>query len=100
MTAIFRVASGRRYISSSIRRVSILVPEAMSTALNPTNCSLSESCKYFGSSRRERTTKCIAKELRLGQSTVSTYRARLMNKLNLWSTADLVRYGFHYGLIE
>jgi len=36
--------------------------------------------------------KCIAKETYLSASTVSTYRARILEKLNLETTADLIRY--------
>jgi len=47
-----------------------------------------------------RTIKQVALELSLSIKTVSTYRARLLTKLNLKSTADLVRYGQLHGLGE
>jgi DNA-binding NarL/FixJ family response regulator len=40
----------------------------------------------------------IAKELSLSDKTVSTYRARLMEKLNLKSNADLMRYPLSTGV--
>jgi PAS domain S-box-containing protein len=40
--------------------------------------------------------KDIAAELRLSEKTVSTYRTRLLSKLHLKSTAELIRYSLSY----
>jgi DNA-binding NarL/FixJ family response regulator len=40
----------------------------------------------------------IADELNLSVPTVSTYRARLLEKMGLKSTAELIRYGLEHGL--
>ena len=40
----------------------------------------------------------IAQELGVSAQTVSTYRARLLEKMNLESTADLIRYALEHGL--
>ena len=40
----------------------------------------------------------IAKELMLSPKTVSTYRARIMQKLNLLTTSELIRYVMERGL--
>jgi DNA-binding NarL/FixJ family response regulator len=42
--------------------------------------------------------KEIAVELELSPKTVSTYRARLLDKLDLKSTAELIRYSVEHGL--
>jgi DNA-binding NarL/FixJ family response regulator len=42
----------------------------------------------------------IAETLNLGVATVSTYRARLLEKMGLRSTAELIRYGLEHGLAE
>ena len=39
-----------------------------------------------------KTIKQIAEELSLSAPTVSTYRARILNKMEMRSTAELVRY--------
>jgi DNA-binding NarL/FixJ family response regulator len=44
--------------------------------------------------------KEAADELHLSPKTVSTYRARLLEKMGLSSTADIVRYAATHGLIE
>jgi DNA-binding NarL/FixJ family response regulator len=42
----------------------------------------------------------IAEDLLLSAKTVSTYRTRLMEKLDLKSNAELIRYAIERGLIE
>ena len=44
--------------------------------------------------------KDIAKESYLSASTVSTYRARILDKLNLETTAELIRYAIKNNLID
>ena len=47
-----------------------------------------------------RTVKEVAHALGLSPKTVSTYRTRLMEKMQFATTADLVRYSAEHGLIE
>ena len=42
----------------------------------------------------------IAEELMLGTKTVSTYRARLLEKMKLKTNAEIIRYAIENGLIE
>ena len=42
----------------------------------------------------------IGAELSLSVKTTSTYRARIMEKLNLRNTADIIRYALERGLVE
>jgi DNA-binding NarL/FixJ family response regulator len=44
--------------------------------------------------------KEIAAELALSPPTVATYRSRVLTKLNLGTTVDLVRYALRYGLVQ
>lgn len=46
------------------------------------------------------TSKEIAQTLHLSAKTVDTYRARLLTKLNLNTTADLIRFALRHGVIE
>jgi DNA-binding NarL/FixJ family response regulator len=41
-----------------------------------------------------------AKEMKIGTSTASTYRARIMEKLNLRTTAELIRFALEHGIVE
>ena len=47
-----------------------------------------------------RTVAEIAEQLSLSVKTVSTYRARVLRKLGLESTAEVVRYAFEHGFAE
>ncbi len=47
-----------------------------------------------------RTVKEVAAALALSEKTVSTYRARILTKLKLKSTAELIRYALKHGLSE
>jgi DNA-binding NarL/FixJ family response regulator len=42
----------------------------------------------------------IAADLRLSPKTVSTYRGRVLEKLNLRSTSDLIRYALEHKLVK
>ena len=44
--------------------------------------------------------KNIAQSLTLSIKTVSTYRARLLDKLQLTTTAELIRYALDHHLVE
>jgi DNA-binding NarL/FixJ family response regulator len=47
-----------------------------------------------------RTNKQVADALSISQKTVETHRAVIMRKLNLSSSADLVRYAIRNKLVE
>ncbi len=47
-----------------------------------------------------KTVSQIADELHLGVTTVSTYRARLLEKMNMTTTAELMHYALHNRLID
>ena len=47
-----------------------------------------------------RTTKQIASLLSIGVKTAESHRTRLMQKLDIHSTAGLVRYAIRQGLVE
>lgn len=49
---------------------------------------------------RGKTVNDIADELAISNKTVSTHKARLMQKMNFTSNADLVRYGLVHGLAD
>ncbi len=47
-----------------------------------------------------KTVNQIAEELHLSATTVSTYRVRLLKKMNMASTAELMRYAFRNHLVD
>ena len=87
MKAVRSVLEGKKHFSESIR----------GGADNPRSAALQASLsaqelKVLLALAAGRHTGEIAAELNLSGKTVSTYKRRVLNKLGLKSTADLVRY--------
>ncbi len=98
LKAIRTIAAGGRYVTSSFAQE--LVADLVETRDRAPHELLSDR-EYqvlclLGTGKR---TKEIAGSLGLSLATVSTYRARLFEKLGLSSTADLVRYAMEHGLV-
>lgn len=98
MTAIRRVAAGRKYISPSLA-------EKLATDLN----NKSEQPAHEKLSDREyqvmvmlasgKSTKEIANQLSLSLPTISTYRSRILQKINLKNNAELIHYAIKNNLV-
>ena len=99
VTAVLKVAGGGRYVSQSLA-------EELADALGGEL----ESEPHEALSDREYQVMCllaagntvteIATQLSLSVKTISTYRARLMTKLNLKNTSEIVRYALQRGLAD
>lgn len=91
LTAVHKVSSGDRYITSSLAEK--LASEMINGATKPLNELLSaremDVLKLFAAGN---TVVQIASKLSLSPKTISTYRSRLLEKLKLHTTADLIRY--------
>jgi DNA-binding NarL/FixJ family response regulator len=89
--AIRRVASGGRYISPAFAE--ILAEGIGAGDSRPLHASLSDrEFKVLCRIGAGRSVTEIAEELFLSVNTVSTYRSRLLAKLRLGTTAELIRY--------
>jgi two-component system invasion response regulator UvrY len=84
------VLDGKQYFSESARQGA---GNLRSAALHA-NLSAQEYKVFLAVAAGQRTGE-IAAESNLSGKTVSTYKRRVLNKLNLKSTADLVRYAIH-----
>ena len=99
VTAIRQVAGGKKYVSPTV---------AMQLADAIANDSDTEQPPHELLSDREyevlkliaagRTLTQVAEELNLAVATISTFRARILTKLGLASTAEMIRYGLEHGL--
>lgn len=99
VTAIRQVASGKKYVSPA-------VAQQLVNALSDDN----EKSPHERITDREYQVLVliaagnpltqIAEKLNLGVATVSTYRSRLLEKMGLKSTQELIRYGLENGLVE
>src|SRR5271157_301531 len=93
INAVKSVLEGKTYFGKSIRREvdspRPIVPHAKLSA---------QECKVLLAVAAGGRTGSIAAGLSLSAKTVSTYKRRVLNKLGLTSTADLVRYVIDHNL--
>jgi DNA-binding NarL/FixJ family response regulator len=99
VTAIRRVARGERYVTKSLgaELVAALegkaegeLHEALSDREYQVMCLLAAG----------KTVTEVAADLSLSVKTVSTYRGRVLRKLNLGTTSEIIRYALERGLVE
>jgi two-component system invasion response regulator UvrY len=97
--AIRKVVSGGRYISSELAETLAFGLDAASD--RPRHETLSDrEFQVMQLMASGETLTEIAEKLSLSAKTVSTYRSRLLEKLNLKTNAELMRYAIEKGLIE
>lgn len=99
VSAIRKVAGGGAFVSSEVAEQ--LALEAMPQTDGPPHGRLSDrEFQIFLALATGKSVTDIAKELTLSVKTVSTHKARLMEKMNLANPAELVRYALHHRLID
>lgn len=96
--AIRKVLAGGRYVSPTLAEK--LALDLSAEAEQPLHHRLSdrelEVLRMIGLGK---TISHIAEELHLSVTTVSTYRARILEKMNLTTTAELIRYALSNHLV-
>lgn len=98
ISAIQKVSQGGRYISPSLAEK--LACDLDGTAMQPLHETLSDrEYQIMTMLASGRSTKEIAGELSLGMPTVSTYRFRILQKMNLKNNAELVNYAIKNNLL-
>lgn len=98
LTAIRKVASGGRYIDPAL--ADRMVFEVGLTDSRPSHALLSErEFSVFERLVKGEGVNEIAQHLAVSNKTVSTHKARLMQKLGAHSVADLVRYAVEHKLV-
>jgi len=99
LRAIRKVLQGGRYVSESLaeKAVSYLASETT----RPLHETLSDrEYQVIRMVAAGKTVKQIAQELFLSIRTISTYRARALEKMNLKSNAELIRYAMEHKLVD
>jgi len=98
INAIQRILSGKRHISETVAELlSLSLHQADET---PSHELLSErEYKVFRLIAEGKSNAAIAEELLIGCTTVSTYRSRILNKMNKKNNAELIQYAIENGLI-
>jgi two-component system, NarL family, invasion response regulator UvrY len=97
--AVQRVLQGRKYISSTIAELMATDLGQNGTAL-PHESLSDRELHVFQLIASGKSVSDIADLLSLSITTVSTYRARILTKMNLKSNAELVRYALEHHLIS
>lgn len=99
LRAIRTVYAGRRYVSA---RAAELLADEMSGERNMApHMGLSDrELQVFLRLARGESVSAIAEQLHLSVKTISTYRSRLTEKLNIMSNAGLATYALRHGLID
>jgi DNA-binding NarL/FixJ family response regulator len=98
ITAIRRVASGHLYINAAVAEM--LALEAMDAHEGLPHKSLSDrEFEVFQMVVHGKSITDIANQLHLSVKTVSTHKARILQKMNMQSIAELVRYAMTNGLL-
>jgi len=99
VTAIRRVAEGRKYVSSTLAEK--LAFDLEHDTMRPLHETLSDReyqvlCMIAAGKR----VKEIADELCLSIKTISTYRSRILEKMDMKNNAELTHYAIKEGLVE
>jgi two-component system invasion response regulator UvrY len=99
VAAVRRIAQGGKYITQSLAEelTAALVGEAEKT---PEEILSDREFQVVCMLAEGKTIAGIAEELSLSVKTISTYRARVLEKLNLSNTAEIIRYAFEHKLVE
>nr|WP_232964086.1 response regulator transcription factor [Pseudomonas putida] len=98
LTAIRRVAGGGRYIDPAL--ADRMVFEVGLTENRPLHTLLSErEFSVFERLAQGANVNDIAQQLALSNKTISTHKARLMQKLKVSSLAELVKYAMEHKLV-
>jgi len=99
LKAVGTVLSGRRYVSAALAE--LLVDQLDQDADQPPHAALSErEFQIFCKIAAGRSVSEIARELSLSVKTVSTYRARVLEKMHFSTNADLTSYALRNEIIR
>ncbi len=97
--AIYKVAVGGRYISPVVAERLAFEIDAAADKL-PHETLSDREFQVMRMIAAGQTVKEIGEALSLSVKTVSTYRGRVLEKLNLKTNADLIHYAIQNGLVE
>lgn len=97
--AIKAVLAGGQYVTESLRSILDENGKLISDLVSHIQLS-SRELEVLGLLAKGRTVSQVAVRLKLSVKTVSTYRSRLLNKLHLETTADLIRYAVDRELVK
>ena len=98
--AIRALRAGKRYLSHRITETVIDDYLREGTNVSPLDSLSLRECDVLQLVVEGRTNAAIAQALSLSPKTVETYRARIMKKLKVKDTVELVKFSMRHGLIS
>lgn len=99
IAAIRKISKGGKFVNASLAEK--LISELEIYVEKPSHETLSDrEYQVMCMSAMGKTLKEIAQELSLSIQTVSTYRTRILEKMNMNSIAEVIRYAVKHGLVE
>ncbi len=96
--AIQALLAGRRYVTPAL--TDALGEANFEGALEPNKLLSARELEVLTALAKGRTVSQVAVQLKLSVKTVSTYRIRLLEKLRLDTTAQLIRYAVDHRLVK
>jgi len=99
ITAIQRISGGRKYITSSLAER--LADDMETAAEKPLHDTLSDrEFEVFRMIAAGKTIKQIAEALFLNARTISTYRSRILEKMQMKTNAELIHYAIKHQILD
>jgi len=97
--AVNKAVAGGRYVSATLaeKLASLVVRD---TQAAPHECLSDREFLILRLIASGKTVGQIAREISLSVKTISTYRARLLEKMSMSNNSELVHYAFQYQLVE
>jgi two-component system invasion response regulator UvrY len=99
LAAIRQVTAGRRYLSADVAG-NLAALWSTPSGESPFSALSTRELEVMQMVLHGRTVKQIADDLYLSPKTVSTYRQRLFEKLNVTNDVELIRLAIRFGLVE
>jgi len=96
--AIQKISEGKKYISESLAENLAYGFSLEKSGKNPVELLSKREFEILAHIASGKAYKEIAQKLNLSPKTVSTYRTRILEKLNLTSTAQLLRFAFEHDI--
>lgn len=98
--AIEKILAGGRYVSAAVAEKMVSDLGREETRNLPHESLSDRELQVMCMFAMGKTNKQVAQELSLSVKTISTYRARILEKMNMKSNAELTRYAIKGGLVQ
>jgi two-component system invasion response regulator UvrY len=98
ITAIQKIAGGRKYITSSLAER--LADDMETTTENPHDTLSDREFEVFRMIAAGKAIKQIAEALFLNARTISTYRSRILEKMQMKTNAELIHYAIKHHILD